>query len=135
MNADNSQNIEIGETNFEAEVLRSKQPVAVLFTAPWSKACGVILPIVEEVAKACAGKLKVLRVNVDDHLDLGVWYDIQYIPTLLYFVNGEVCVRLVGTASKEAIISKIEPFLHSVTIKRPLDKHTSAPKDKHEPHR
>ena len=113
MNADITQNIEIGETNFDLEVLRSKEPVMVAFSAPWSRPCHIISSVVDEVATACAGRLKVLRVNVDDHPDLGAWYDIQSIPTLLCFVSGKVCVRIVGTASKEAILSKLEPFLPS----------------------
>jgi thioredoxin 1 len=113
MNADKAQNVEIGETNFESEVLKSKQPVMVAFSAPWSQPCRIIKAVLDEVATACAGRLKVLRVNVDDHPELGVWYDIQSIPTLLCFVSGKVCIRIVGTASKEAILSKLEPFLPS----------------------
>jgi thioredoxin 1 len=110
MNADNPNNIEIGTANFESEVLKSKQPVMVAFSAPWSQPCRVIKSVLDEVTTACAGRIKVLRVNVDDHPDLGIWYDIQSIPTLLCFVSGKVCVRIVGTASKEAILSKLEPF-------------------------
>jgi thioredoxin 1 len=113
MNATKAQIVEIGETNFESEVLRSKEPVMVAFSAPWSRPCHIIRLVVDEVASACAGRVKVLRVNVDDHPDLGAWYDIQSIPTLLCFVSGKVCVRIVGTASKEAILSKLEPFLPS----------------------
>jgi thioredoxin 1 len=113
MNADITQHIEIGETNFESEVLKAKQPVIVAFSAPWSRPCHIIRSVVDEVATARAGRVKVLRVNVDDHPDLGLLYDIQSIPTLLCFVSGKVCVRIVGTASKEAILSKLEPFLTS----------------------
>jgi len=111
MNADITQKTEIGETNFESEVLKSKQPVIVAFSAPWSQPCRIIRSVLDEVATACAGRLKVLRVNVDDHPDLGAWYDIQSIPTLLGFVHGAVGVRMVGTASKEAILSRLQPFL------------------------
>jgi thioredoxin 1 len=114
MNADKSENIELGEANFESEVLKPKQPVIVAFSAPWSQPCRILGSVVDEVATACAGRAKVLKVNVDDHPELGLWYDIQSIPTLLCFVSGKVCVRIVGTASKEAIISKLEPFLPSV---------------------
>jgi len=134
MNADSSKTTEIGETNFEVEVLRSTVPVVLLCTAPWSKACEVIRPVLEEVAKVCAGKLKVLRVNVDDNPSLGVWYDIQYIPTFLYFVKGEVCERLVGTASKEAIISKIEPLLHATPISGHCRRPNEVPNPKGEGH-
>jgi thioredoxin 1 len=114
MNADKAQLVEIDETNFTAEVLRSKQPVMVAFSAPWSRPCHVLGPVLDEVTAACAGRVKVVKLNADDHPDLGAWYDIQSIPTLLCFVNGKVCFRIVGTASKEAILTKLEPLLPSV---------------------
>jgi thioredoxin 1 len=112
MNADKTQNVEIGGENFESEVLSSKQPVMVAFSAPWSRPCHIIGSVLEEVVTACAGRVKVVKVNVDDHPDLGVWYDIQSIPTLLCFVNGKVCVQIVGTASKEAILAKLQTVFH-----------------------
>jgi thioredoxin 1 len=63
---------------------------------------------VDEIALTCTEKVKVVKINVDDHPALGVWYDIQFIPTLLCFVNGKVCGRIVGTASKEAILSQLK---------------------------
>jgi len=110
MNANKAQVVEIGDTNFESEVLRSTQPVMVAFLTPWSRPCRIIRAVLDNVAIACAGRARVLRVNVDDHPDLGAWYDIQSIPTLLCFVNGNACIRIIGTVSKEAILSKLEPF-------------------------
>jgi thioredoxin-like negative regulator of GroEL len=52
----------------------------------------------------------VVKVNADDSLDLSLWYDIQSVPTLLYLVQGNPCVRIVGTATKEAILAKLKPF-------------------------
>lgn len=86
----------------------------VAFLAPWSQPCRIFGPVLEEVADACAKTLKVVRLNADSFPDLGVWYNIHSIPTLLCFVNGEVRVRIVGTASKEAILSKLEPLLRRV---------------------
>lgn len=113
MNADNAQTVEIDETNFKSEVLRSEQPVMVAFSAPWSRPCQVFRAVLDDVAAACVGRVKVVKINVDDHPDLGVWYEIQSIPTLLCFVNGKVCVRIIGTASKEAILAKLKPFAGS----------------------
>lgn len=98
----------IGGTDFDREVLRSKQPVVVAFWAPWSQPCRIMRPVHDEVAIANAGRVKVLSINVDDHPDVGIWYDIQAIPTLLCFVSGKVCFRIVGTASKEAILSMLD---------------------------
>ncbi len=100
----------LGETNFEAEVLRSKQPVLVAFWASWSRPCQVLDPVLQELASTLAGKAKVVRVNADDCLDLSLCYDIQSIPTLLYFVQGEPRLRIVGTATKQAILAKLRPF-------------------------
>jgi thioredoxin 1 len=112
MNASNhkSPTADVGEVNFESEILKSKQPVLVVFWAPWSRPCQVLDVALEEVATACAGIVKVVKVNADDNPDLSLVYDVQSIPTLLYFVEGSLRARLVGTASKEAILSKLQSF-------------------------
>jgi len=128
MNDDKTPIVEIGERNFEPEVLNSKQPVLVAFSAPWSRPCDVIRSVLNEVATACAGRMKVVKVNVDDHPDLGVWYNIQSIPTLLCFANGKVYARIVGTASKEAILSKLRSVTHggdSKTLDSDANEHHS----------
>lgn len=101
---------EIYEKNFESEVLRVKLPVIVAFGALWSRPCHVLIPVLSEVAETCAGSVKVFVVNVDDNPDLGLWYGIRSIPTLAFFLNGKVRDKIVGTATKEAILCK----LHSV---------------------
>ena len=108
--------VEFNQANFITEVLESTQPVLAAFLAPWSPACRIIRPVLNEVVLASAGTLKIVRINADNFPDLGIWYDIQSIPTLLCFVKGEVCARVVGTASKEAILSKVEPFLPRTNI-------------------
>ena len=100
----------IAAEHFRAEVLESKQPILVEFWAPWSRPCQVFDSVLQELANACAGKIKVVKVNADDCLDLSLWCDIQSIPTLLYFVRGNPCLRIVGTATKEAILAKLKPF-------------------------
>jgi thioredoxin 1 len=110
MNQDNTLLAVITAEDFKAEVLESKQPVLVEFWAPWSLPCQVLDSVLQELASACAGMLKVVKVNADDSLDLSLWYDIQSIPTLLYFVRGNPCLRIVGTATKEAILAKLTPF-------------------------
>ena len=100
----------IAAEDFKAEVLQSKQPVLVEFWAPWSRPCQVFDSVLQELASACAGKVKVVKVSADDNLDLSLWYDIQSVPTLLCFVRGNPGLRIVGTATKEAILAKLEPF-------------------------
>ena len=106
-NPANNTIIEIGEGNFESEVLRWKQPVLVVFSAAWSRPCGVLDSVLEEVAATCAGRVKVARINADNNPDLSLFWTIQSIPTLLYFVDGNPRGRIVGTVSKEAILSKL----------------------------
>ena len=98
----------VGETDFELEVLQSTQPVLVAFWAPWSRPCQVIDIVLDEVAAAFAGSVKVVKVNADNHPALGLLYEIQSIPTLLFFVGGVVREKFIGTASKDAILSKLQ---------------------------
>ena len=100
----------IGAADFEPEVLRSKQPVLVAFFAPWSRPCQVLDAALGEAAAGCGGRAKIVKVNADDNPELSLWYDIQSIPTLVCFVEGAPCLRMVGTASKEAILARLEPF-------------------------
>jgi thioredoxin 1 len=100
--------LEINEPDFEREVLQSRQPVLVNFWAAWSRPCQILGPVLAEVAAGCDGRAKVVKVNADDHPGLGITYWIQSIPTLLFFINGDVRGRIVGTASKEAILAQLE---------------------------
>jgi thioredoxin len=111
MNAKQSKplTVEVRERNFRREVLESKRPVLVEFWAPWSRPCKILESVLNEIAIACGRKVKIVKVNADDNPDLSLWYEIQSIPTLLYFVDGRIRVKVVGTASKEAILAKIEP--------------------------
>ena len=102
--------VEIGEANFHSEVVQSKVPVLVGFLAPWSQPFQVLRPVLDEVGTACAGSVKVAWVDADDNPHLSMWYRIQSIPTLLYFVDGRPRARVVGTASKERILSQLKPF-------------------------
>lgn len=98
---------ETNETEFEAEVLNSKQPVVVAFLTGWSLACGRFKPALKEIAGACNGNAKVLKVDVDDNPELGALYGIQSVPTLIYFFNGTVRAKIVGTVSAKAILAKL----------------------------
>jgi thioredoxin 1 len=97
----------VGGASFEAEVLQSETPVLAAFLTRWSRACEVLSPILDEVATAGAGQVKVVTVDADDQLDLSVSFEIRSIPTMIHFVNGRECFRIVGTASKAAILAKL----------------------------
>ena len=105
---------EINGTDFEAEVLKSGQPVLVSFWAAWSQPCRTLGPVLDEIATECNGRVKVVKVNVDGNSYLELWFGIQSIPTLLCFVNGEVVATITGTASKEAILAILKPFADAI---------------------
>jgi thioredoxin 1 len=100
--------IEINETNFEAEVLQSNQPVLVDFWADWCGPCKMLAPVLDEIATEQAGRSKVAKVNVDENPGLAVRYGIQSIPTLLYFTNGVVRDQQIGATGKRNIVGKLE---------------------------
>lgn len=109
--------VELGQANFDREVLRSKQPVIVAFLAPWSRPCHVLGGVLAEVTFACGESARVFRVNADDHPELSLWYDIQSVPTLLFFAGGSLRARLVGTTSKEAIMARLQVVSREVEVK------------------
>jgi thioredoxin 1 len=108
---DKAPTVHVDEAGFESEVLKSELPVLAAFWAPWSRPCHVLDSVLDEVATACAGSIKIVKVNADDNPDLSLWYEIQSIPTLVVFVDGQIRAKVVGTASKEAILSRLQSVL------------------------
>ena len=107
-NQDGKPRVDVGEGNFDAEVLKEDRPVLVAFWSPWSKPCQILNSVLDEVATACSGEWKLVRINADNHPALSLSYDIQSVPTLLYFVGGTLRAISVGTVSKEAIHSQMQ---------------------------
>lgn len=102
---------EINDAVFETEVAKSSLPVLVDFWAVWCGPCRMIAPVVEELSKEYAGKMKFCKVNVDDNNETAVNFGIRSIPTLLLFKNGEIAGQVVGAVSKETLKAKIEEVL------------------------
>ena len=98
--------IEISEENFESEVLKSELPVLVDFWAPWCGPCRMMGPIVDEIAEENL-ELKVCKVNVDEASELAIKYDVEIIPTLIYFKNGQVRATMIGLRTKQDIMNEI----------------------------
>lgn len=98
-------------SNFEKEVLQSNEPVLVDFWAAWCGPCKAVGPVVEELANAYDGKLKVGKLNVDENRDLAGKYGIQGIPTLAIFKNGAEAERTVGFQGKQHLQKFIDANL------------------------
>ncbi len=101
----------VTDRNFEDEVVKSDVPVLVDFWAEWCGPCRMIGPLVDEIAGELKGKLKVVKVNVDDAQELAGRYNIMSIPTLLIFKDGEPVEQMVGAMSKDQLLDKIKPKL------------------------
>lgn len=102
---------EVGDKNFDAEVLQSNLPVLVDFWAPWCGPCKSIAPIIEELAAEYDGKLKFTKLNVDDHPATASRYGIRGIPNLIILKAGAVKEQIVGAVPKARLISAIEKAL------------------------
>ena len=97
--------------NFKKEVLESEQTVLVDFWAAWCGPCKMIAPIVEELAKEYAGKMKIGKLDVDENSKVPSNYGIMSIPTLIFFKKGRVLEQLVGALNKADLKRKIEEHI------------------------
>ena len=95
--------VEITQDNFEAEVTQSKLPVLVDFWASWCGPCRMLSPVVDELAEQYDGKVKFGKVNVDEQPQLAMAYNVQSIPTLLLFKDGQPAGKSIGVVPKASI--------------------------------
>ncbi|BAT61726.1 thioredoxin C-1 [Variibacter gotjawalensis] len=93
----------VSDASFESEVLKSSEPVVVDFWAEWCGPCKMIAPALEEISGAMAGKVKIVKVNVDENPATASKYGIMSIPTLMMFKGGELTSRQVGAAPKQKL--------------------------------
>ena len=103
--------LHVTDDNFDAEVLSSDLPVLVDFWAEWCGPCKMIAPILEEVAKDFQGRVKVVKVDVDQNPESPAKYSVRGIPTLLLFKDGEVVDTKVGALTKSQLVAFLDAHL------------------------
>jgi thioredoxin 1 len=99
--------VKVDNSNFQSEVLDSVEPVVVDFWAEWCGPCKMIAPSLEEISVEMAGKVKVVKLNIDENPELAAKFGVRSIPTLALFKAGEVADIKVGAAPKSALSSWI----------------------------
>jgi thioredoxin 1 len=101
---------EVTDTNFQAEVIESEQPVLVDFWAPWCGPCRVVGPILEAIA-AEREDLRIVKLNVDENQQTAATFEVLSIPTMILFKNGEVAKKVIGAYPKRKLEAELEPVL------------------------
>jgi thioredoxin 1 len=101
---------DVTDTNFQAEVLESPDPVLVDFWAPWCGPCRVIAPSLEEINEE-QDNLRVVKLNVDDNQQTAARYEVMSIPTLILFKGGQPAKKIIGALPKKRLVQELEPAL------------------------
>jgi len=102
---------DVTDQDFEERVLRSDTPVLVDFWAEWCVPCHMVSPVVEEIGREKADRLRVAKLNIDENPEMTRRYGVMSIPTLMLFKGGEEAARLVGARGKDAVLREIDPHL------------------------
>ncbi len=103
--------LQVTDGDFEQEILKSDIPALVDFWAAWCGPCRAIAPVIEELAKDYAGKIKIAKMNVDENSKTPVKFGIRAIPTLILFKNGNVMDQITGAVAKTQIENAIKKLL------------------------
>lgn len=102
---------EVTDTTFESEVVNARTPVLIDFYAQWCGPCKMMAPIIDEVAKDFEGKLKVVKVDVDESGETAAAFGVTAMPTFVVFKNGQEVWRRMGAAPKSAFVHELDGVL------------------------
>ncbi len=102
---------DVTDQDFETRVLGSETPVLVDFWAEWCVPCHMVSPVVEEIGREKADRLRVAKLNIDENPEVTRRYGIMSIPTLMLFKGGRETARVVGARGKDALLREIDPHL------------------------
>jgi len=103
--------MEATDANWKDEVLESSEPVLVDFWAVWCAPCRMVAPVVEAIAEEYSGKLKVVKLNVDENQQTAVKYQVMSIPTLAFFNDGQLVKTVVGFRPKEELAKEVDQVI------------------------
>ena len=103
--------IEINDASFKSEVTDSSIPVLVDFWAPWCGPCKMIAPVLEEIASEYDGKVKVVKINIDENQTTPSTYGVRSIPTLILFKDGQEVEKIIGAQSKQNLKQMVDKSL------------------------
>jgi thioredoxin 1 len=103
--------VSLSDATFDEHVKAADVPVLVDFWAEWCGPCKMISPVLEEIAEEQAGKIEIVKLNIDDNLDVTRRFEVMSIPTLILFKDGEPQVRLIGAKPKGALLEEISAYL------------------------